>query len=99
MRDAYVYIFSTIPNGALTKASFKRSFKTSSALPKIGTVILLGSEGEPKGTLKQGVVTDVRETENSFTVGTGDEPTEGLRDCLINNNGDKNYKETSLPVW
>jgi len=82
-----VYIYSLL-NGAMPKSYFKKKSQWQSAPPQIGTIIPLGSEGEPKGTLRQGVVTDV--TEHSVLVGTA-RTTEDLRDCLTK--GD--YEEAS----
>ncbi len=93
MRRVIIY---SLNNGALT--GFEKSFESSAPLPKIGTVVALGTEGEPIGTLRQGVVTHVSDTENSLKVGTRDVPTtEVLRDCLIKPG--TNYREVPLPVW
>jgi len=74
---------------------FQKDFESSFALPPIGTIIALGSEGEPKGALIQGVVTSVRVKENSAKVGTEDAPTEVMRDCLTKSG----YVEIPLPTW
>ena len=88
-----IIIFSLI-NGTVT--GFQKEFESSFALPSIGTIIPLGSEGEPKGTLKQGVVVNVRVTENSVKVGTEDASTEVLRTVLTKDSG---YTEVPLPTW
>lgn len=78
-----IYVFSS-KNGSLI--SFKKSFEVkSSDPPPKGSTVALGMIGEPRGTLKQGEVKDVRVTESSMAikVGTEDASTEVLRSCLI----------------
>lgn len=87
-----IIIFS-LQNGAMT--GFQKEFESSFALPEIGAIIPLGSEGNSKGTLRQGVVISVRVTENSFKVGTEDASTEVLRGCLT----EPVYTEIPLPAW
>ena len=87
MRDRFIEIFSS-QNGA--KICFRKKFESSFAPPKIGDIVALGMVGEPKGTLKQGVVVNVRKEDYSDWIRVGtEEATAVLRNCLVPDDWDE----------